>query len=246
MTEAATRVQTRFALDEDTTRAWLAAGTGADFMDHMAAGNTLPEIDPGWIPGTSEQDAIGGLLAAAQAHGVIAAPAGVHVALEVDGGGEGYRWFVYLRHGSEQRLTLASTFVDAAVIGRAGTSGADAAVGVLREAVDSANECLNGLFAYREATRSSGDPDAEIVIEVHGQLTEPAERRIGELLGEHLGRHKPWSTHYVFGPMTVARAGAVCDYLETLGIAHDRETTTRWRPDGERADTPGAAGEAGR
>jgi hypothetical protein len=71
-------------------------------------------------------------------------------------------------------------------------------------------------------------PDAADVIEVHGHLAESAFRRIGEMLSEHLGRHKAYSTHYVFGPMNAERADAVCAYLQDLGITHDRETTTRW------------------
>jgi hypothetical protein len=77
---------------------------------------------------------------------------------------------------------------------------------------------------------ASRDTDTRVVIEVRGSLSRTEFRRVGQLLDHELGRHKSWSAHYVFGPVTTERADAVCAYLQDLGIAHDRETTTSWAP----------------
>lgn len=68
------------------------------------------------------------------------------------------------------------------------------------------------------------------VIEVCGHLSEPAFRRIGELLGLPRGRHKSHSVSYTFGPMATSQAGEITSYLQQRQIAYYRETTTGWTP----------------
>jgi hypothetical protein len=86
------------------------------------------------------------------------------------------------------------------------------------------------LFASRE-------PDTEVAIEVQAKLTESQFHRVFELLGRPPDRYKAWSSgpyHFGsspdYGPLTVELADAVCAYLEDIGVSHQRETATRWRP----------------
>jgi hypothetical protein len=155
---AVTAATTRFALDEVAARAWLAAGVAADFMDHIAADNTLPGIDPDWIPLLDNADEIAALISGACARGIMTQPPGARADLDADGGGEGYRWLVCLHHGSEQRLTLAGPFVNQNIVGDPTARGAEAGLAVLREYRDSGNEGLDDLAAYIGITRT-GDSD---------------------------------------------------------------------------------------
>jgi hypothetical protein len=149
----------RFTLDEDAARAWLADGVEADgdFLAHQDADNTLPEIDAEWMPLLDNTDEITVLIGAALGHGIITHPPGVGVGLDDDSGGDGYRWLVYLYHGIEQRLILASPFVSQSQVGNATARGAEAGLAVLREAVASANECLDDLDAYTAARAAEPD-----------------------------------------------------------------------------------------
>jgi hypothetical protein len=49
-------------------------------------------------------------------------------------------------------------------------------------------------------------------------------------MGQDLGRHKAFSTVYVFEPSTTEQATAVCAYLEENRVPYDRETTYSYRP----------------
>jgi hypothetical protein len=152
-----TEAQPRFTLEEDAARAWLAAGVAADSMDHMAADNTLPGIDADWVPLLDNADEITGLIAGACARGIVSHPPGAGAGLDGDSGGEGYRWLVCLHHGSEQRLTLAGPFVNQNIVGDPNARGAEAGLVVLREYVDSGNECLEDLAGYIETTKTAGN-----------------------------------------------------------------------------------------
>jgi hypothetical protein len=86
------------------------------------------------------------------------------------------------------------------------------------------------LFASRE-------PDAEVAIAVLAKLAKAQFHRVLELLGRPPERYKEWCSgpyHFgsspAYGPVTVELADAVCAYLEDIGVPHERETTTRWRP----------------
>lgn len=128
----------RFALDETRAAGWLAA-----YM-------TDQEIGPEWSPsGDYDGDTIGGMTYEASGQGIITAPDGMTVEYEytTDGDGGGFRWLLYT--GQNYRsLRIASPYQRAWRIGEYDAYGAEAAVLVLANAVEWANNLLDDLAAY--------------------------------------------------------------------------------------------------
>jgi hypothetical protein len=156
--------RTRFELDEEAARDWLAAGVSADFMDHMAADNTLPELDGDWNPATDRDGSRAEhLVHDAQVRGVITHPPHITVALDLTAGADpGYRFLVMIDPDPGQSLILATALADLALLGEEGKFGAEAGSEMLRDAVDSANECLDDLgrhMASRAPTPDLNDPE---------------------------------------------------------------------------------------
>jgi hypothetical protein len=177
-------VAARFALDEDTARAWLAAGVEADgdFLAHLDADNTLPEITADWAAHLDDVADIIGMLGQARGNGIITAVPHVHIGLDVDGAQEGYRWLIDIFHGSEAHLTLASPFTSGDLVAPGSALGVDAGLAVLREAVASANECLDNLTAYMAAA----SPIAELVASLpRGEWGSDELGTLANWLGEH-------------------------------------------------------------
>ena len=147
----------RFTLDEEQAPAWLQRATRQsdtlDGHDH----DSLPDISAGWCPSRDgHSGTVSELLYAAQAAGIITWPPGWKVAYEYasDADGHGYRWLMI--SGDEHRpVILADAFNDTFP----DSTGAEAALDLLREAVTAGNELLGDLDRCA-ATRPA--PPAEV------------------------------------------------------------------------------------
>jgi hypothetical protein len=161
----------RFTINEQRFGAWLDKVTGRDndieLFDEF-------EITEDWNPMDLGDATVDNLASEAQRHddqrpqigGVIIAPGTWTVAFEYadDTDGGGYYWLVTLE-GSHPLLRLASPVQQMRVLMLGRLAGRAAAESIVREAVQSANECLNALDGYvesqrRHATQLSDDHDA--------------------------------------------------------------------------------------
>ena len=149
MAQTAAGTQTRFALDEDRARQWLQASAGDSLSTPYDPGRA-PAIDPDWQPrGDSEGNAVWELVSHAATAGIITSPGGARVDFSYceDSDGPVYRWLVF--PDSDLELTTAAD--DIGFIGdydNHDLSGFDAAISVLREAVQQGNVMLGHLDAY--------------------------------------------------------------------------------------------------
>jgi hypothetical protein len=154
-----------FVLHEETARAWLTelvvayevdASFGGDVSVHSA---DSPPIGMAWNPRQpGEEDGAYLLAKAAQTAGVVGKPEEMTITFDfVDDGGEGvYRWLLDIAAPSP--LKLATLTEAMAVLGEPELhrAGIDAAVAILREAVQSANHLVHQLSDYVEASTQRG------------------------------------------------------------------------------------------
>jgi hypothetical protein len=151
-----------FTLNEDGAREWLdrQITNYDDYGDPRSEpdGEELGfAISADWDPRVSGGvEDTSDLVHNAIRYGYITGPDGLAVDIDslgdtAGGGEDGYRWLVYI---DEPSLILASHYEGAGRLGEPGaTPGLDAAIGVLREARDQANQILAQLDAYVQATR---------------------------------------------------------------------------------------------
>lgn len=144
----------QFTLDETKAAEWLAASIAQhDSGDDPAAyaADSLADIGEGYEPrdmdecGSTEE-----MIANAQHAGVITGPGGIEWDFSLNRDGEaGYTWQLYLGDYDEgTRVILASYYEEVRHLGEPDTSGAEAALSVLHEAVSTCNELLAHLDRY--------------------------------------------------------------------------------------------------
>lgn len=147
--------QARFSIDEERFSGWLDKVAGRDndieLLEELDITDDWDPMEPG------EQTTVGGLVAEAQRHDdrhpqigrVIAAPGRWTVAFEHadDSDGGGYYWLVRLG-GSYPLLCLASEFRQMRTLAPGGLAGRAAAESIVREAAQSANDCLDAMDSY--------------------------------------------------------------------------------------------------
>ena len=126
----------RFTLDEDRARKWL-----------HDAGPGSPEIGDGWEPWQPQEETTVYLLVGlAGDAGIIGKPDGLDLNFEYCDDGDGGYYHFLVDVG--RRLRLVSPHVEMRKIGPRDTEGIAAAMGILREAVESANGVLDNLHEY--------------------------------------------------------------------------------------------------
>lgn len=154
-----------FTLDEEAARAWLTelvvayevdASFGGDVFEYSA---DSPPIGMAWDPRQpGEEDGVTLLVKAAQAAGVIGSPEEMTITFEfVDDGDEGvYRWLLDITAPSPLKVATLSEAM--AVLGEPDLhrAGIEAAVAILREAVQEANHLVHQLSDYIEASTERG------------------------------------------------------------------------------------------
>jgi len=156
----------RFTLDEKQAAAWLERATrqadGVSALDGQDHDDSLPDISGGWCPShDGHSGTVSELLHIARAAGIITCPPGWEVAYEYasDVDGDGYRWL--LVSGDERRpVILADAFNDAFP----SSTGAEAALDLLREAVTAGNELLGDLDRCAATRTMSPAPPSEVWI----------------------------------------------------------------------------------
>ena len=150
----------RFTIDETAAVEWIGQAIDAYETGEtagLADSGQLPEIGEDYSPSTDGLDSgysTSTLISCAQGAGIIAGPGEISYEFTSDDDEHGYRWFIYL-----DRLVLASLFSNVYYLGNKSylgdrTEGADAALGVLEEAVSVANSLLDDLDNYI-ATRAA-------------------------------------------------------------------------------------------
>ncbi|WP_405956932.1 hypothetical protein [Streptomyces phaeochromogenes] len=154
-----------FVFHEEAARAWLTelvvayevdASFGGDASVHSA---DSPPIGMAWDPQQlGEEDGVSLLVKAAQGTGMVGRPEGMTVTFEFVGDGdEGvYRWLLDILDPSP--LKVATLSESMAVLGEPDLhqAGIEAAVAILREAVQAANHLVHQLSDYVEASIERG------------------------------------------------------------------------------------------
>ncbi|MDF2258358.1 hypothetical protein [Streptantibioticus ferralitis] len=150
-------------MNDDLARDWLtnlivAYEIGEDFgaSSPMVSAHT-PPLKMAWTPqDPGEEDSVHLLIRAAQTDGVVTGPQAVNLKFEyVDDGDEGYYRFL-LHITTPTSLTLATLSEGIAMLGEPDTSGIEAALSILREAVQAANLLLQQLSEFVAASISRG------------------------------------------------------------------------------------------
>ncbi|MEX3102054.1 MULTISPECIES: hypothetical protein [unclassified Streptomyces] len=116
--------------------------------------DTLPAIDPDWNPlEPGEADTVYHLVRAAQHSGMITSPQDALITFEAIGDGHGgvFHWFLDFREPTPLRLATLAEAMDR--LGDSETYGVDAAMAVLRDAVEAANLLAQRLSDHITATK---------------------------------------------------------------------------------------------
>lgn len=154
-----------FTLHEEAARAWLTELVVAYEVDASFGGDVSecsadsPPLGMAWDPRQpGEEDGVTLLVKAAQAAGVIGNPEEMTITFEfVDDGDEGvYRWLLDIADPSPLKVSTPSEAM--AVLGEPDLhrAGIEAAVAILREAVQAANHLVHQLSDYIEASIERG------------------------------------------------------------------------------------------
>ncbi|BCL28511.1 hypothetical protein ACFFS2_30765 [Streptomyces aurantiacus] len=154
-----------FSFHEEVARAWLTELVVAYEVDASFGGDVSeystdsPPIGMAWDPRQpGEEDGVSLLVKAAQTAGVIGNPGETTITFEfVDDGDEGvYRWLLDIVDPSPLKVATLSEAM--AVLGEPdlNRAGIEAAVAVLREAVQAANHLAHQLSDYIEASIERG------------------------------------------------------------------------------------------
>ncbi|MEV0220689.1 hypothetical protein [Streptomyces sp. NPDC050704] len=154
-----------FVLHEEAVRAWLtelvvAYEVDASFgCDVSVRSGDSPPIGMAWDPRQpGEEDGVSLLVKAAQAAGMVGKPEEMTITFEfVDAGDEGvYRWLLDIANPCPLKVATRSEAM--AVLGEPELhrAGIEVAVAILRETVKAANQLVNQLSDYIEATVERG------------------------------------------------------------------------------------------
>ena len=148
----------RFTLDETRAREWLRDAVKTYPERYVGGtcnpdtGEELPEIDADWQPRDFGEDYnVDALVRIAAELGIIVKPDGMELYFDytADDDRRDYQFLVYVG----PRLKLATPTEEMRRIGTPDTEGIAAAMGILREAVGSANGTLEALDEYVTARR---------------------------------------------------------------------------------------------
>lgn len=167
MSEQATAAQ-RFTLDEDKARAWLERavakyeyenGDGDEPEDSEENGE-LPDIGANWEAHEYEQEnTVYLLVRLAGDRGIITAPAGMDLDFRYSDDSDGGFYCFHVGLAKDIFAELASYSEEMRKIGDRDATGLDAAMAVLREAVDKANYTLAELDKYVASRQSAPVPE---------------------------------------------------------------------------------------
>lgn len=144
------RLAQRFTLDETRAREWLArvvraceAELHGDREDPQPSGE-LPEISADWEPRAYEEESTVYLLVRlAGDAGIITAPDGMELDFRYSDDSDGGHYCFHV--GVGPRVELASYIQEMRKLGDHDATGTEAALSILREAVQKANNTLDGL-----------------------------------------------------------------------------------------------------
>lgn len=146
-----------FTLDEPHAREWLTRVVVTNELGECSPDPQLdgdpPPITMTWQPrAVGEEDGTFLLVRAAQETGALRGPPGAELDFEyVDDGDGGYYRYI-LRLADPKPLLLASPLEEMALLGDPDAIGINAAIAILAEAMDTANQLLTDLATYIAAT----------------------------------------------------------------------------------------------
>lgn len=153
-----------FILDEEAARDWVTSLVVAYELADLDASMSIPEtgsalqLGMDWQPREpGQEDVVSALIRQAQRQpGVLAHPENAQVAIEFLDDGDDWCYHFLLHISAPVAVTLTSAPKEVGHLGDDLAFGVDAAVGVLREAVQTADELLERLNAFvKAATRES-------------------------------------------------------------------------------------------
>lgn len=151
-----------FTLDRDVATSWFGRILKARAGDTEAAARLAdfsPDFSPEWDPrAIRSEHEVYLLVRTAQKCGVVNAPHPAQVEFEYREGGEAgrYQWIVTTPHTPP--LRLASDAEDMCDLGDPDARGTEAALGVLKEAVETANQLVADLAAHVAAQQARQAP----------------------------------------------------------------------------------------
>jgi hypothetical protein len=155
----------RFTLDETRAAAWLARAVTAHDADLRGdtgtppPGEELPEITTGWEPRAyGEENTVYLLIRLAADAGVITAPDDMELDFRYSGDDDGGFYCFHVGLGSS--VALASYSQEMRKLGDGDALGTDAAMSILREAVETANYTLDGLAELIAGLRAQAQSPA--------------------------------------------------------------------------------------
>lgn len=178
----------RFALDQTKAAEFIAQAI-ARYEDGAQPDDTLPDIGTSYRPRDyDEHGETFSLVAAARDLGAITGPGSVDFDFCGGDGDVGYTWVTWT--GS---LKLASFYEELSHLGDADAEGAEAAMSVLREAVESANSLLDDLDRYVAslplAVRAPEVPDLVDQIMAIRQVGTKGYGELSAVLGKWFAAH---------------------------------------------------------
>jgi len=151
---------TSFTLNEEAARDWVTSLIVAyeladlDTGPELSGADPMPNIGLAWRPREpGQEDAVADLVRRAQHQsGVLAAAESAEVAIMFVDDGDDWSYHFLLHVRSPVPVTLAFTPKEVCRIGDDSAIGLDAAIGILREATQTANALLEQLNAFVKAT----------------------------------------------------------------------------------------------
>jgi hypothetical protein len=145
-----------FTLNEDIARDWvtniIVAHELSDLENSASSEQLgpLPQLDLAWQPREpGQEDVISSLINCAHHQpGVLTRPENAETAIEFVDDGDDWAYRFLLRISAPAPVTLASPTAEVCRLGDDSTWGIDAAIGILREAVQAADALLGQLDAF--------------------------------------------------------------------------------------------------
>ena len=153
-----------FILDEEAARDWVTSLIVAYELADLDASMSLPvaksapQLGMDWRPREpGQEDVVSALICQAQRQpGVLTHPENAEVSIEFVDDGDDWCYHFLLHISAPVPVTLTSAPKEVSRLGDDSTFGVDAAVGILREAVQTADELLERLNAFvKAATRET-------------------------------------------------------------------------------------------